>query len=918
MGCCLSRNKTDNGHQEVEEKEILPNSDIRRFIKEKETVIEGPQTVVPSRRNNNSVMEDNMPESNPYMEESFRNYNKNLNRSKNNTSLNVSRDNFNNSSILEGNDEQKENNDNNNFNLLNRSLNESRFSNKKESKNKAIIDNTIVFKIVNFELTFPDFFQLFRCKLQPTLTIYFEDLWLELEYTSGNGDFDESIISVSKNIASVTSNKGKFKKFGFDDKKFSIKLCNVLNDNSFIIFNISHKKYIVSEKEHAFIAEGNLPLNLLVYSIIAGDNNSIISIPMINIVENIVIGQLTVELSCNFESYYEEINQNILENQKYKLDDYLNTRILKYVDIDKNLRNSYFKLDKQKLKSFVEEDNSDINCFIKLKNLLLTGKFNEIKDVLEIGEKICNERNFYNLLYILNEMIENGDYKKINPTYFSENYLYKFFENNNEEMKNLLVFDNQLKFFINVIEKNLMTIEFKYQLINIVNIMNCIKKDIYPFILNSILNNNENLEKKKEKIKKNETFVNFSDPELICLKNILYQVLHLIRIILKAEIEIEKFDKKSKIYDLNLKIIEKDISFFRTIFKDVFLIQNEYLLKDCNITFGITKCFLTYFKLVKKFCVKKNLSKTSLILETYLNENSEFLVWLLKVFCIHLTNKKFYLDFLEISNDLLEDAFGVFLINYLNIFNVKLIIRSFLQYHTKISSESLKIWYYYLSILSKISGLIRRVRDNHIDSFTLSNSDQITLMTEMINILNFFENNQYLMIKTDINENVTDENNGVKDSKFFEKPLCIQMQIKSLELLKNLSRNEYFMKCYLIENDSLIKNSEGIKKIFFRIIYLLFLDTKTIKQEFMLKLYHNILLNIIYIFYYLINEIEIYSIFFKTTLPSLIDIDLENIICKLIELIEKLKEINKDNSKQYLRLEYISNDFQRIITLNDR
>ena len=227
MGCCLSRNKTDNGHQEVEEKEILPNSDIRRFIKEKETVIEGPQTVVPSRRNNNSVMEDNMPESNPYMEESFRNYNKNLNRSKNNTSLNVSRDNFNNSSILEGNDEQKENNDNNNFNLLNRSLNESRFSNKKESKNKAIIDNTIVFKIVNFELTFPDFFQLFRCKLQPTLTIYFEDLWLELEYTSGNGDFDESIISVSKNIASVTSNKEKFKKFGFDDKKFSIKLCNV-------------------------------------------------------------------------------------------------------------------------------------------------------------------------------------------------------------------------------------------------------------------------------------------------------------------------------------------------------------------------------------------------------------------------------------------------------------------------------------------------------------------------------------------------------------------------------------------------------------------------------------------------------------------------------------------------------------------
>ena len=113
MGCCLSRNKNHNPVEEFEEREVVPNAVLRRYLNEKDTALEGPQTGVPSKRNNNSVMEDYcMPKANPIMEDSFlNNLKKPVKKYNLITELSVSRESKNNSSFLEIDEVSEDNNE---------------------------------------------------------------------------------------------------------------------------------------------------------------------------------------------------------------------------------------------------------------------------------------------------------------------------------------------------------------------------------------------------------------------------------------------------------------------------------------------------------------------------------------------------------------------------------------------------------------------------------------------------------------------------------------------------------------------------------------------------------------------------------------------------------------------------------------
>ena len=928
MGCCLSRNKNQYPNEEMEEVEIPVNSNLKRYIKETDGVLEGPQMGVPSRRNNNSIIEDYMPEINPILEESFKNKRKTTFKNRLDTNeLNISKDIYNVSKFYEVENEDYEfknnkNNIKNSNSIIKRSIstniNQDLIDLNPEWKNN---DYIIYLKIQSFELTFSDFFDKFRIKLEPVLNVYFEDLFHEIQYSSfSNENLNEST-SNPKTALSVSSiNKVKSKKYTFQENEITIKLRCVININSFIIISILNKKENDLEKVPCVIGEGQLPLNLVFDKLKNGSEDFILPVPIINIVENTVLGTLYIELSTSYNSKDEDLNERSFLKQKNKLDNYFIYRILKYTNIDIKLRKRYFKDISLNEISSKEELESEKRIIDTLKNLIFSGRFSEVKKELTDSENKLNEIKFYHLFYILNEIIENDQYKKIDPNFFEESYLYQFLEKKNDKVKNIILIEIQIKFLIKVKEKKLLSKENKYQFINIEKIINSIKKDIYPYIINSYLYFYENVEKEEYKSKKNEIRVNFSDPELVYIKSNLYRILYLLRITLKDEIEFERKEKdksKMRIYENNIKFIERDVNCFRMIFKDFFLIQNEILLKDCNIALGITKCLLTYLKMSKKFSLIRNYSKTLLILETFLDENSELLHWLLKLYSIYITNKKFYLDFLEISNELLEDSFGIFIINYMNVFNVKFIIKSFTPYSTKISSDSFKNWYYYLSILSKISSLIRRVKDTHIDFLSLSNTDSNYLVDELKNVFSIFENGQYFNISQDsLAKKLTDqESKNMKNLKFFEMPLCIQIQLKSIEILKNLSKNDYLMKCFLVDDKSVKNNAEIIKKIFNRIINLLYYDSAKIKLEQNLKLYDKIIHNIIFIFYFLMNEIEIYTIFLKNVLPDLIKIDFNKLIQKLIEEIEILKEINKENPKQYLKFEEISKDILKINSL---
>ena len=123
------------------------------------------------------------------------------------------------------------------------------------------------------------------------------------------------------------------------------------------------------------------------------------------------------------------------------------------------------------------------------------------------------------------------------------------------------------------------------------------------------------------------------------------------------------------------------------------------------------------------------------------------------------------------------------------------------------------------------------------------------------------------------------------------------------------------MKCLLVDNYSNSTNPESVKRIFARILNLLYLDTTKIKQDQTLKLYDSMVMDIIYIFHFLMNDIEIYRVFFGEYWKNIIDVDFVSLVKKLIEEIEILKEVNQDNHKIFSKLDEVSNDFLKINNL---
>ena len=177
-----------------------------------------------------------------------------------------------------------------------------------------------------------------------------------------------------------------------------------------------------------------------------------------------------------------------------------------------------------------------------------------------------------------------------------------------------MLIDCILRFLIKVKEKNLIKKDFKFHLINLEKVFSFIKSNFYPHIVSSL-----------KVFYERERFLS-SDLEFYHIKSIFYNLLYLIKLIFRDEMEFEKKDvnetsvnnsksnkNSSKMNENILKIIEKDIIFFRKIYKEFFLIQEQSLLNDYNIVNGITKCFIQYIKLTKKFCMIRNVSKTIFI-----------------------------------------------------------------------------------------------------------------------------------------------------------------------------------------------------------------------------------------------------------------------------------------------------------------
>ena len=200
-------------------------------------------------------------------------------------------------------------------------------------------------------------------------------------------------------------------------------------------------------------------------------------------------------------------------------------------------------------------------------------------------------------------------------------------------------------------------------------------------------------------------------------------------------------------------------------------------------------------------------------------------------------------------------------------------IKTFSVYKEKLSSENFKLWMFYLSIISKISCLIKLNKHQFIENTQLSNSEIYMILNELISISSILEENKIFSIS---------KNNF----KFLEIQICLQIQLNLVEAIKNILKNKTVVKAFVLIN------SQNIITFMKRVIYLLFFDKKKIKTENSL-LYGMIYFNCFFIIYYVITDEELLNNFFKPNINKFCDFDIEKFKEKLlIELNDFKNNIN--------------------------
>ena len=195
---------------------------------------------------------------------------------------------------------------------------------------------------------------------------------------------------------------------------------------------------------------------------------------------------------------------------------------------------------------------------------------------------------------------------------------------------------------------------------------------------------------------------------------------------------------------------------------------------------------------------------------------------------------------------MLDDCYlNSYTLNFINSYGLKFFVDAFLPYKIKLGAENYKLWLYYLTILNKISTLIKPNKQQYIDKFCLSNGEICILISEIVDIFIIFDENKCFTIM---------KNNA----KFLETQICLQIQLQLLEILKNLFKNKEILKNVFINGIY----SENMIIIMKRIMFLLFFNKTKLKNE-CTALFSSIVSSCFFILYSLIKDKEILTKFFK-------------------------------------------------------
>ena len=524
------------------------------------------------------------------------------------------------------------------------------------------------------------------------------------------------------------------------------------------------------------LAEGYLPLNMILIKQVNKKSAFSIKIPLINPVDDEVIAYLNVTIENNTDyTILKPIAENIAKSKI--LNFYGSRNVLNLNDLDPFLLDEYFNPNITKISLNTNEELNK-GIYEGLLKILESSNYNEISNfILEEKEKkmpydweVYHHANYYTFLTIVNEIFgKSVKYRESNSVkmtkqiiasgerFFNIRNFQPDFEVNNSE-NNCLIVNNLLNLFVTfykekIHEKSYCDNELA-ELFSIQNFFKAFGESYYKIIekltkrdfsYENGADTNMNLEdtgkkqildKLKNNLILNNRLIKFDSTDhlnYILHKSIQRNFLFLTNSIFETYLKQGTHPKKSLIFTTKKNFLQKEIQTLKQKLKEYFLLSGN-LLKDPNFIFSVLKILINFVKFIKLFCYLNSFSHTNVYIDSLLLKDNTLTMWILSVFNEGITNPRMFPMFLEFVHEITEEMKGIQFFHFKKYFELPLFTMNFTHYLRENTKNDIVI-HFIVKIFLKFATYAYPEELQYLDFISL-NCIEITLLS--INCLNIF------------------------------------------------------------------------------------------------------------------------------------------------------------------------------------
>lgn len=652
------------------------------------------------------------------------------------------------------------------------------------------------------------------------------------------------------------------------DKKF-------LDKNIFLHFSL-YQKSRRDENVCFPLGEASFPVQFLFANFqLMQKSDEFLEVPIINLIDDIFIGNLLLEVNTSYpDSLQQKLNEvnteqnikslnNFLKMQFLNIDEYgkkfkdvflskkeidlfeLNLSKIKIYDIiDKYTKNNEQEEAIRMLYEFLNDDlissvNTSFN--IETDNLYNSPNINSNNISLSVRKspkldfKTLSQLRYFIFLTILNEILVKSDIdpnvnEKLtllkNSKFLNEKIIFSAYENTKNENKNFILVDLVFNLLLNIRKNIISPLDYRFNL-------NYLLPFFGPFYKKSAQHALTYIEKDKfiEDNYEGRPFGPVSNETYIIFKNIMYKFLKMIKTCLDVKNEnldlkdmpqkkMEDLEKSSK---LDIEILRENFNlYFLALFETVITkhkepFQREILFhRDINYVIGVLNILISYIKLARNLAKNHfKISTTEFYLEYLLQNNSDLINWIVNTFPLFHLNTKYFNLLLELIYELFTDAYGIFIFNFFKRVDVRFLCKTFSVDAKYLDSRKFNNWFLYLSIITKITKLIKKDDFEYFDYIKI---DWSVLFKHIYGLYLIINRNHYFKIIDEVDLEFNDTNHCIivksTKNKFLSNKLAIKIQLKFFEIFTDFTYKKEFL------NQLILNDEESFMKIFTRVVYL--------------------------------------------------------------------------------------------------